>query len=103
MVASYKWETPLSSIPKEFSYLDGFVSVSISQKRNEKQCFKISLWKEDEGMPDKSFDLDMNEREKLELYLIGNPEIEYVQHFQESLIVDLFNGYEREQDKEKIN
>ena len=54
-------------------------------------------------MPDKSFDLDMNEREKLELYLIGNPEIEYVQHFQESLIVDLFNGYEREQDKEKIN
>ena len=101
--ASYKWEPPLSSIQKEFSYLDGFVSVSISQYRNEKQCFKISLWKEDEGMPDKSFDLDMNEREKLELYLIGNPEIEYVQHFQESLIVDLFNGYEREQDKEKIN
>lgn len=96
--ASYQWEPPLSSIPKEFKYLEGFRSISITQYIDDKQTFKVSLWKKAEGGPDTAFDVDVNEREKLELYLIGNPEIEYVQRLQDSLIVDLMKGYTNDRD-----
>ena len=75
----YYWENPLSYLPEEFSYLKGYCEIYISQCE-DKQRFRISL-KKDHHDADFSEEMEMSgaERERLELYLVGNPEIKLCQ------------------------
>ena len=84
----YGWEEPLTSVPEEFRYLEGHSSVFIHQEE-DKKVFQAVLFNEDSPLPGNILHLSTPERERLEVYLIGNPEVHLMQDFQESLAINL--------------
>lgn len=74
--ASYAYNGRLSDVPEEYEFLQGYTCVIINQDMADKQMFEVILAAGNKEP--KHMTLDTKEREKLELYLISNPEIHYI-------------------------
>lgn len=86
----YMWDKPLSYLPEEFSFLQDYYSIIIEQDE-DKSRFHIHLKKQPDSCPSEyEKTITASDREKLEMYLIGNPEIRAILDFGESPLVDIF-------------
>lgn len=74
--ATYFYNGNLENCPDEFNYLQGYTTVLINQNRDDKTLFDICLAAR--NVEPYSFSLETKEREKLELFLISNPQVHYV-------------------------
>ena len=98
--AHYNWNEELIGVPEEFAFLSGKGSITIRKSEVESQEFIVSLWDRGEGNSSKTFSIDSATRERLEMYLIGNPEIHYVQAYHESMIWDLMKAWKQEENND---
>jgi len=86
--SSYDLPQLIKALPDDISYLQGYDSISIKQGKNKSE-FIITLLKKDDSESEKEIVLNSKEKERLELYLIANPDVRYNMRFEESFIVDL--------------
>lgn len=92
--AKYILPEKLYGIPENLQYLQNIRSLKIEKNPENKESFLISLFNDEnskDGEESGRRCISSSEREKLELFLIGNPEIIYVQEFFDSIFTDLFN------------
>lgn len=71
----YSWQTPLTDLPEEFSYLNEYDIISFEQDAEDKNKYKVTLMSG--SKPYRHIILSQKERERLELYLISNPMVQY--------------------------
>ena len=69
---SYSWSADLPDVPEEFALLNHYRSASISSIRGLRDCWNVILSREDTGK-EEMLKLDGKAKERLELYLIGEP------------------------------
>jgi len=97
--ASYTLPNDLYGVPEELKYLKGKNNVTIFRDPNQIDQYYVSLWedgKEEEKYEGEPLIISAAEREKLELFLIGNPDIIYVQNIFDSVNSDLYTFEEIE-------
>ncbi len=73
--ARYEWETDLTGLPEEFSYISEFRAAEFSQDESDKNLYHIDL---SGGKKDMRINCNTKGREQLELMLISNPFVTYV-------------------------
>ena len=98
--AKYILPEKLYGIPEDLQYLEEIRAVKIDKDPENKEAFTVSLFGDEEGKDGEESDrlsISSSEREKLELFLIGNPDIFYVQEFFVSVIPDLINIPEKKE------
>lgn len=96
--AHYRWKDELIDLPDEYKYLNNYRSASIRQDEDDKSLYYVVFHKEGEFEPDKILECDTKDREKIELYFISNPQIEYCQQFTEGLVLDLMHIYSKDEE-----
>lgn len=74
--ASYEWSIPLSDTPTEYEWLCEPGSVIIRRSSDNKSQYHVIYWTQDETT-NRTRTLDNIDVEKLELFLIGQPAVEY--------------------------
>lgn len=90
--ATYTLPDDLYGVPDELNYLKGKNNVRIFRDGNKSDQYCVMLWKdgdEEEKYNGVPLTISAAEREKLELFLIGNPDIIYVQDIFDSVNRDL--------------
>lgn len=73
--ARYEWDTKLTGLPEEFSYINDYNSAEFSQDEKDKNLYHIDL---SDGKKDMRINCNTKGREQLELMLISNPLVGYV-------------------------
>lgn len=92
--AKYLLPEKMYGIPEELRYLEGIKKVKIEKDPENKEGFLVSLYLDDNGKDEEENEkrcISSSEREKLELFLIGNPDVFYIQDFFDSVVPDLFS------------
>lgn len=78
-MGQYEWSEKLTDVPEEFSFLSHCDLITLEQSKKDKTLYIASFTsKEDDGNHHMVCELDVKERERLELYLISNPLIRYI-------------------------
>ncbi len=77
---SYAWSTELPDVPEEFACLNEYRAASVSSVHGKKDRWNVFL-SEGENAEEKTLSLDGKAKERLELYLIGEPLVECVNNF----------------------
>lgn len=68
----YEWKNRLTDLPEEYGFMNGYSSVSISQKKDNKSEYEILFRAKGR---EKIMRMETKEKEKFELMLISNPMI----------------------------
>ncbi len=95
--ASYSWKTTLIDLHEEFSYINEFKSLNIEQDAADKKQFKIYLYATNSVKATRVEILNANERERLELMLISNPDVHYNARADEGVLADIIFEYDEEE------
>lgn len=74
--AVYQYNGSLSNLPEEYNYLLGYTTVIINQNHKDKSLYNVTVAAG--GKESINLQMDTKEREKLEVFLIANPEVTYV-------------------------
>ena len=82
----------IKALPDDISYLQGYDVVNIAQGKKKSE-FIITLLKKDDFESEKEMVLNSKEKERLELYLIANPDVRYNMRYEDSFIVDLMKMF----------
>lgn len=69
----YVWTNYLTDLPDEYSFMNDYISVSISQNEDNKSMYEIVFG--GKGKERKTLVMETKEKEKFELMLISNPMI----------------------------
>ena len=92
--AKYLLPEKLYGIPEDLQYLEGKRVVKIEKDPENKEGFLVKLFLNESGKDEDGSEklcISSSDREKLELFLIGEPSIFYVQDFFDSVVPDLFS------------
>ena len=89
--ASFRWEGELSYIPDEYKFLKDYKSILFKQDENDKSKFVASLFGDGDFIPSKRIELNTSQREKLEIFCIGHPQIQYIPTIDDGIFYDLKN------------
>lgn len=74
--ACYSWDAELTDLNSEFKYINRYKSLLIEQDVN-KTKYDVKLFKENSVKADKIVTIELAARERLELMLISNPDVQY--------------------------
>lgn len=69
--SEYEWKTYLGNLPEEFEYLNDYSSVVIWQNSNRTGKYSVEFY----GNEAKCIEMDVKEKEKLEVFLVAHPNI----------------------------
>lgn len=72
----YKWTEHLSDLPEEYAFLDDYSYATFSQEYTDHTAFTISF--SGNGDERKVLKCDAKEKERLELFMISHPLIEFI-------------------------
>lgn len=80
--AQYKWIGGIDNVPEEYQYLTDYVLATFSQDRVDKSKYHVLFVSKEvftcsDMSRNKELLLDSKERERLELFMIGHPQIKY--------------------------
>lgn len=87
--ASYSWDTRLMDLSEEFSYLNNYNSLLITQDEEDKKVFRVSLYSAESTVANHVEEYDEKTRERLELMLIANPDVKYNARADEGVLAGL--------------
>lgn len=75
--ATYIWDTKLEKLPEEYVFLNNYDTATFYQDDYDKTIFHVLFteWSDSDKKYDKK--LGVEEKEKLELFMIANPQIRY--------------------------
>ena len=76
-VASYRWEVPLEGMPKGFEWLHEPGGVIIGQRKDNRQLYEVDHYEATEDPVIRQLQLTGPDVEKLEAFLIANPQVEF--------------------------
>ena len=72
---TYSWSMELPDVPEEFAFLNEYCAASVSSVRGERDQWEVLLSKRD-SYEEKTLPLDSGAKERLEIYLLGEPLVE---------------------------
>lgn len=77
-IGSYHWNQKLTDVPKDFSYLEDYLSLSIIRDHDDNKYYNVHLFKKsdylDSGLV---LHLTKNELERLEVFLISHKDVQF--------------------------
>ena len=72
----YEWKDDLTDVPEQYEQFRRPAVATFDQSRKDPKVFHVSLSRKDEDLV--SFEMDVKEREKLELFLIAHPMVKFI-------------------------
>jgi len=72
----YKWTERLLDLPDEYAFLDDYSYATFCREYSDHTAFTITF--SGDGVEDKVLKCDIKEKEKLELFMISHPLIEFI-------------------------
>ena len=95
--ASYSWSDKLIGLPTDLEYLNNYCEALFRQDDDDKKLYYINLYdsKVSEGVHEVSevIECTTSERERIELAIISQPEVNYCQNFRDNICIDLMHIY----------
>lgn len=95
--AHYSWDGKLIGLSTDLEYLNDYRQASFMQDDDDKKLFYVYLYQDGnrKGLmtADKVIECDASEREKIELAIISQPEVNYDQNFRDNICIDLMHIY----------
>lgn len=77
----YRIMGDLDNVPEKYKLLREYKDIGIERKKG---LYEVTLYKQEGGLPDKSFMLNKEEKDEFEYALVAAPEIRYIENIQES-------------------
>ena len=75
--ASYRWDVPLEGMPRGFEWLHEPGGINIVQRKDNRQLFEVDHYEATDDPVIRQMQLTGSDVEKLEAFLISNPQVEY--------------------------
>ena len=95
--ASYSWSDKLIGLPTDLEYLNDYCEALFQQDDDDKKLYYVSLYdaESSDGVmrAAKVLECTTSERERIELAIISQPEVNYCQNFRDNICIDLMNIY----------
>ena len=95
--AHYKWSDTLSGLPEDLLYLNEYNEALFTQDDDDKKLFYVFLYNEPavDGLrtAGKTLECTAAERERIELTIISQPSVHYMQNFIDSICIDLMEVF----------
>lgn len=95
--ARYSWSGKMIGLPKDLEYLNDYCEALFQQDDDDKKLYYVYLYdsKARDGVmrAEKVIECTTSEREKIELAIISQPEVNYFQNFRDNICIDLMNIY----------
>lgn len=101
--ACYEWTDTFSGLPEDLIYLDEYCRALITQDDDDKKVFYVFLFNEPavDGIRTaaKTLKCTAAERERIELAIISQPSVRYVQNHMDGIWIDLMGIYKNRGDE----